>query len=89
MRFSVVCMPSIVGTLMNSVYQSAIAGTRGAACTAPKRVVDIDDVDDPIVGVELQGADLTAAGSGLAAERRHGDRARARMGLLQVLVVGT
>ena len=42
-----------------------------------ERVVDIDDVDDPVVGVELQGADLTAAGSGLAAEQRGGtERAR-------------
>ena len=72
-------MPSIVGTLMNSVYQSAIAGTRGAACTAPKRVVDIDDVDDPVVGVELQAADLAAAGSGLAVEQRHGGTRRAQL----------
>ena len=52
-----------------------------------ERVVDIDEVDDPVVGVELQAAELTAAGSGLAAEQRRTETERAReICLLQVLV---
>ena len=43
-----------------------------------ERVVDIDEVDDPVVGVELQAAELTAAGSGLAAEQRRMETERAR-----------
>ena len=66
-------MPSIVGTLMNGVCTRVPSPAPAVQPVPHERVV---------VGVELQAAELTAAGSGLAAEQRRMETERVRAKLL-------